>query len=258
MPGDHGKLVTGIPGGISGVYSITSPSGRTYVGSSNDIRRRWYEHHWRMKNGKSSSPSLDRAFKKYGLLMKFEILEICAVDDLRKVEQKFIDLLQPSYNVSKDAACAAKWIEANAQDGLRVTDGRKKAIAMISSPVEDSDGRVYPSILQASRANGLSDSSLRRRLKNHDPIESGLRFRLLGEPWKPLRKSANERRSEGRIAAHAEAIAAGKPWKHSDEAKRAKSERSKGVPWSPARREAFAKRKDAERKAAGTGDTHAP
>ena len=60
---------------ISGVYKITSPSNRCYIGSSNDIynRFRFYKN-----NHTKSQVLLKKSFDKYGVENhKFEILEEC-------------------------------------------------------------------------------------------------------------------------------------------------------------------------------------
>lgn len=60
---------------ISGVYKITSPNNRLYIGSSNDIETRFSFY----KNGLTNKQwVLKRSFEKYGIQNhKFEILEEC-------------------------------------------------------------------------------------------------------------------------------------------------------------------------------------
>lgn len=225
------KLVTGIPGGVCGVYSITTPRGSVYIGSSKDVRRRWYEHHWRMKNNTSSSPQLDRAYAKYGLRLKFEVIEVCSENKLRDLEQEYIDRLKPTLNVSLNAYCAPLWA---AKMGADLSSGAKARC----SPVEDSHGNQHESITKAAEAMGCSDSTLRRRLKFHDPLPCGTRFRRPGEDWKPLRPPPEKRKHLGILKSLEERRAAGLMG-HSEKAKREKSARTRGVPWSAERRARF-------------------
>ena len=234
------KMITGIPGGMCGVYLITSPSGKTYVGSSIDIRRRWYEHHWRMKFGQSSSPQLDRAYAKHGLRLRFEVIEECAPEDLRAREQYYLDTLNPAFNASRNAYCAALWA---AKFGGKLSSGGEAR----RSAVEDSTGKIHESITSAAAAFGCCDSAIRRRLKFHDPLPCGTRIKRTGEEWKPLRPPANERQKQGIHKSLKERRANGMMG-HTEEAKKKKSERTKGVPWSDERKARFvAKQMEKER-----------
>jgi len=71
--------------GMVGVYKITSPSGRIYVGSSISLKNR-------IKNYKSNSLSLQRklsaSLKKYtAQLHTFELLEMCCKENVRSRER---------------------------------------------------------------------------------------------------------------------------------------------------------------------------
>ena len=73
-----------------GVYKITHVSGKYYVGSSKDIRRRITEHRYSIRhNGKIGEIYNLNDFdtKNY----KFELLEECNADDLWEVESKYVD-----------------------------------------------------------------------------------------------------------------------------------------------------------------------
>jgi group I intron endonuclease len=67
-----------------GIYKITSPSGRVYIGQSTDIdyRERWYGRMY----GKDQ-PKLHHSIKKYGWnLHLFEVIEECSIDLLNERE----------------------------------------------------------------------------------------------------------------------------------------------------------------------------
>lgn len=98
--------------GTCGIYKITSPSGKVYVGSSRNIEARWYRHKHDLKAGKHHSPPLQRSHDKYGVDgFSHEILEVCDVADLINKEQHYIDLLKPEYNVASDASTPIHTVE---------------------------------------------------------------------------------------------------------------------------------------------------
>ena len=78
-----------------GIYKITSPSGKIYVGQSIDIERRFNTY----KNIKSSKNQkrLFNSFSKYGVqLHRFKVIMKCKKEDLNKWErfwQDFYDVL---------------------------------------------------------------------------------------------------------------------------------------------------------------------
>lgn len=75
-----------------GVYKITSPTGRVYIGSSVNIEHRFCFY----KNLLCKSQSkLYRSFKKYGVENhKFEIVEECTLDNLRERELYYGNLYE--------------------------------------------------------------------------------------------------------------------------------------------------------------------
>lgn len=78
---------------ITGIYKITSPSGRVYIGYSTDIRKRWLSHkYFHTKR----ICRLYNSFKKYGVDSHvFEVIEECEVDKLKERERYWQDY----YNV---------------------------------------------------------------------------------------------------------------------------------------------------------------
>lgn len=62
--------------GVSGIYKINFPNGKYYIGLSNDIKRRMYEHNniRRLDTHKFQQPC-DLAIRKYGKITEIEILE---------------------------------------------------------------------------------------------------------------------------------------------------------------------------------------
>ena len=85
---------------ICGVYKITNTvTGDFYIGSSNDVKRRWASHKWQSVWKKYPNKKLYKDMEKYGVdKFEFEILAEVEADKLKEKEQHFIEKLQPTYN----------------------------------------------------------------------------------------------------------------------------------------------------------------
>lgn len=77
---------------VSGVYLILTPSGRYYVGSSVDVKKRWSTHRRELRKGAHGNIGLQRAANKYGLdKLQFVIIDICEKHETYAREQVWID-----------------------------------------------------------------------------------------------------------------------------------------------------------------------
>ncbi len=94
---------------ICGIYVIKNKvNGKFYIGSSDDIRHRWYEHSYKLRKNKHNNPHFQNAWNKYGESnFEFLIVEKCNKDDLLTREQYYINKLQPfkekGYNICDTA-----------------------------------------------------------------------------------------------------------------------------------------------------------
>lgn len=108
----------------SGIYMITSPSGKRYIGSGVDLRRRWSTHKYRLRLGDHPNPGLRNAWLKYGEEgLVFEVIELCDREIVIEREQFFIDTMKPEYNVNRVAGSRA---------GMRHTDEAKRKMSEAS------------------------------------------------------------------------------------------------------------------------------
>lgn len=83
----------------TGIYSISSPSGKFYIGSAVSFNHRWGVHRHLLRKGTHYSKQLQRAFNKYGEVgLVFKKLLICSKEDLIFYEQRAVDILKPVYN----------------------------------------------------------------------------------------------------------------------------------------------------------------
>ena len=85
---------------ISAVYKITNTiTGDFYIGSSNNVERRWKEHKYPSIWKRYPNSQLYLNMQKYGVdKFIFEILAEVEADSLKETEQQFIELLKPTYN----------------------------------------------------------------------------------------------------------------------------------------------------------------
>ena len=75
---------------IIGIYKITSPSNKIYIGQSIDIEKR-FQTHKKLRSNKSIL--LYNSLKKYGVdNHKFEIIETCEMSELNKKERYYQEL----------------------------------------------------------------------------------------------------------------------------------------------------------------------
>lgn len=93
-----------------GIYRITCiPTGKIYVGSAKNLRKRYKNHFNKLRNGKHPNPKLQRAFNKYGAdAFSFEVLELVLVLEFLTVrEQHWFKQLNPfgnrGFNIAPNA-----------------------------------------------------------------------------------------------------------------------------------------------------------
>lgn len=88
-----------------GIYKIINlVNNKIYIGSSNNIKKRFSHHKHSLINNKHYNKYLQNSFNKYTINnFKFEILEECSKENLLIREQYYLDLLKPEYNLLKVA-----------------------------------------------------------------------------------------------------------------------------------------------------------
>ena len=85
---------------ISGVYKITNTvTNDCYIGSSKDVKHRWACHKIQSTWKNHPNKQLYQDMQKYGVdKFEFQILENVEPEQLKEVEQQFIEKLLPTYN----------------------------------------------------------------------------------------------------------------------------------------------------------------
>jgi hypothetical protein len=78
---------------VPGVYQILCRStGKLYVGSTVNLRERWYQHRRALRRGEHGNPYLQYAWNRYGEeCFEFSVLEYANRPDLLRIEQAWIN-----------------------------------------------------------------------------------------------------------------------------------------------------------------------
>lgn len=112
----------------SGIYSITSPSGKLYIGSATHFQKRWNKHKMDLRNGSHHNRPLIQAFNKYGMEgLVFSVIIYCDIKDLIFYEQLLMDGIKPAYNTAKLAGSSL---------GYRFTDEQKAKISASNTGIK--------------------------------------------------------------------------------------------------------------------------
>ena len=84
---------------LGGVYSITSPIGRQYIGGTINFVKRWRYHQSQLRRGKHQSKAMQQDHDALGAnAFVFTILLVCRPQDLLFYEQCVQRALKPCYN----------------------------------------------------------------------------------------------------------------------------------------------------------------
>lgn len=111
---------------IIGIYKITSPSGRVYIGQSWNIKQRWYTYRGSQCK---SQPKLDSSFSKYGARNHhYEILHELPPDVEQSVMDEYEKLYMDSYR-----ECGARLLNLRGGgEGGRLSEETRKKIGLKS------------------------------------------------------------------------------------------------------------------------------
>ena len=144
-----------------GIYKITSPSGRIYIGQSINLEKRFKTY----RNGHcKKQPRLINSFKKYGVENhQFDIIEYCAEEQLNCSErfwQDEFDVLNGGLNCILQECGQTRKIYSEELKKLKSekTSLNKKVIDLKTL-------ETYPSIISAANTIGMSASVLGNQLK---------------------------------------------------------------------------------------------
>ena len=112
---------------ICGVYKITNTiTGDFYIGSSKDVKQRWSAHKCKSSCKRHSNNPMYLDMQKYGVdKFAFEILEEVETEQLKEAEQKFIELLKPTYNNRRANGWDTERYKENKKEYRQTEKGRE-------------------------------------------------------------------------------------------------------------------------------------
>jgi group I intron endonuclease len=110
------------------IYSIQNKvNGKCYIGSTNNLKRRWAEHKATLRGNKHHSFILQRAWNKYGEdNFKFKLLLICEPKDKIEYENKM--MIYQSYNIlrtARETPIRSNWVRTP-EVCKKISDGVQK------------------------------------------------------------------------------------------------------------------------------------
>jgi hypothetical protein len=114
----------------SGVYKIeNTATGDIYVGSSVNLLTRWKSHVASLQKGKHHNKYLQRSWDKYGYEpFVFDVLELVRPENLIVSEQKYIEVIHPSYNLNPIAA-TTRGYHASEETKQRISASKKGQVS---------------------------------------------------------------------------------------------------------------------------------
>lgn len=142
---------------MQGIYKITNKiNGKSYIGQSIDIEKRWVDHKWPEK--KTWHYPLYKAIKKYGIKnFDFIVLEeVKDFNELTKKEYFYYKKYKPEYNVlvpSKSMVTHKKSVAQLSLDGVVIN--------------------IYDSITEATKKTGTNRTNIIKVCKKQRKTTGG-------------------------------------------------------------------------------------
>ena len=131
-----------------GIYQIKNVvTGDYYIGSSNNLRQRICRHRRFLANNKHENKHLQHAYNKYGKeSFEFKVLLLCDVECKLSIEQGFLDLFKPAYNIATNAAAAWQGLHHTEETKQKMSEAAKgSAYALGHKQTEDHKRKISES-----------------------------------------------------------------------------------------------------------------
>ena len=129
-----------------GIYKITNPNGKVYIGQSVNIEKRWNRYKNLIPKDCIGQPLIYRSLIKYGVKNHiFEIIELCNKEELNKLESYYIVL----YN-SFNSKCGLNLTSGGTNYLFSDISRRKMSIAQ-KNKIFSKETRLKMSISQKNR-----------------------------------------------------------------------------------------------------------
>lgn len=184
---------------VSGIYIIRNKKNdKIYIGQAQNISKRWGEHRRTLESGKHTNRHLQFAWNKYGAgSFEFKVLERCAIDQLDKREQHYLDIYISKgicYNINPSAKTTR---------GMKCSDETKHKIS-IARTGKAINENVRQKISHALKGRKLNDNQ-------HKAIVESNKNRIISDKVKQqfselLRNQKGAKHTPERIKRKSEAM----------------------------------------------------
>jgi GIY-YIG catalytic domain len=129
---DESRFSVAFPAVTIGVYRITGPD-RVYIGSSDDIPRRWKSHRSQLRGSRHHNYRLQAAWNEYGeAAFAFIVIEeVSAPTDLIAAEQHHLNaalVAGPVYNLALDVRTPARGLVHTPESRLKMSSATKASM----------------------------------------------------------------------------------------------------------------------------------
>lgn len=163
---------------ICGIYKITNPKGRIYIGQSRNVRKRLKEYK-RITSGIKGQPKILNSLKKYGAdKHKFEIIHECLISELNEMERYYQDLYscigKGGLNCSLTEASDRKALYSE-ETRRKISDSNKGKVMTIEQKKKISESKKGIS-LSAETKEKLRIAGLGRKMSDKNK-------KILNEYW---------------------------------------------------------------------------
>lgn len=157
-----------------GIYKITSPSGKIYIGQSINIEKRFKQY--KCLYNSRNQIALHNSFLKHGILNHFfEIIEICEINELNERErywQDFYNVLKSGLN-SKITALENKSGKLSEETIKKMSKSLKGKKAWNKGMKGQGKGRVFSEVtrrkLSISNTGRFYSNETREKLRRNNP-----------------------------------------------------------------------------------------
>ena len=154
-----------------GIYKITNPKGKIYIGQSVNIEKRWNRYKNLIPKDCIGQPLIYRSLIKYGVKNHiFEIIELCNKEELNKLESYYIVL----YN-SFNSKCGLNLTSGGANYLFSDISRRKMSIAQ-KNKIFSKETRLKLSAAQTGKTR--SASSRKKMSDAHKNISKETRLKM--------------------------------------------------------------------------------
>lgn len=150
----------------SGIYKLTFPSGRIYIGKSVDMDNRWRQHFDKFKKG-TAAKDMQYEYDTYGKPVP-EVIYKCHPDHLDIMESFFISRVNPELNTSRPADPFGDLINEDVDD---VTKWLHYSTIKLTQFLNEYEDKIHALVEANDEAKGTIDdlcAAIERKIEEAD------------------------------------------------------------------------------------------